>query len=51
MKCTSGPVVTMLKEFLNGVFTLSTLCLEEFKNVTVTGYFVFVFEESFVRKI
>jgi len=53
-----GPVSTTLKEFENGgltqeehqMFSVHT-ALEEFKNVTITGHFGFVFEGNLVREI
>ena len=53
-----GSVHTLPEEFENRGFTLKTPQIfsvhdspEEFQNATITGHFVFVFEEASVREI
>ena len=46
-----GPVHTILDEFENGGFTLSTLPWRNLKMQQSTGHFWFVFEENLVREI
>ena len=53
-----GPIQHHEDQFENGGFTLKTqemfsvhTTLEKFENATITGHFVFVFDENAVREV